>query len=74
MLKTGLILMIMGMGMVFMFLTILYFVVLLMGKVMGFLDKIMPAEQVTAATATSNSGSNSAEIAVAIAAAKSRLG
>ncbi len=71
MLKTGLILMIMGMGMVFMFLTILYFVVLLMGKVMGFLDKIIPQETVAAAAA-GTSGSSNAEIAVAIAAAKSR--
>lgn len=73
MLKTGLILMVMGMGMVFMFLTILYFVVLLMGKVIGFLDKIMPAETIAAA-ATPSAGGNNAEIAIAIAAAKSRLG
>lgn len=72
MLKTGLILMVMGMGMVFMFLTILYFVVLFMGKIMGFLDKIMPTEQVMAAA--TGSGNNDLEIAVAIAAAKSRLG
>ena len=71
MLKTGLILMVMGMGMVFMFLTILYFVVLLMGKVMGFLDKIMPSETPAAAAVSAN---NDAEIAIAIAAAKSRLG
>ena len=71
MLKTGLILMVMGMGMVFMFLTILYFVVLLMGRVMGFLDKIMPAEAPAAAAVPT---SDDAEIAVAIAAAKSRLG
>lgn len=72
MLKSGLILMVLGMGMVFIFLTILYFVVLLMGKVMGFLDKIMPVE--TAAALPSSSGSSDAEIAIAIAAAKSRLG
>ena len=72
MLKTGLILMVMGMGMVFMFLTILYFVVLFMGKIMGFLDKIMPPE--TAIAATSGGGNTDVEVAVAIAAAKSRLG
>jgi len=71
MLKTGLILMVMGMGMVFMFLTILYFVVLMMGRVMGFLDKIMPAEAPAAAAVSTG---DDAEIAVAIAAAKSRLG
>lgn len=72
MLKSGLILMVIGMGMVFIFLTILYFVVLLMGKVMGFLDKIMPAE--VAATTAAAPSTSSAEIAIAIAAAKSRLG
>ena len=72
MLKSGLILMILGMGMVFTFLTILYFVVLLMGKVIGFLDKIMPAE--TAVAASNPTGNNNVEIAIAIAAAKSRLG
>jgi len=62
------------MGMVFIFLTILYFVVLFMGKIMGFLDKIMPAEPVAVASTGAGGSSSDVEVAIAIAAAKSKLG
>lgn len=72
MLNEGLILMSVGMGTVFSFLVILWFAVMVMSKIVLFLNKIFPEQtQVAVATKTVNQD-NGAELAIAIAAAKIR--
>lgn len=71
MLKEGLVLMCTGMGTVFSFLVILWFAVSIMGKVVGYLNKIFP-EQIQSAAAPVKAALSDVEIAIAIAAAKLR--
>ena len=71
MLNEGLTLMATGMGTVFSFLVILWLAVSIMGKVVGWLNKIFP-EEVQAAPAAVNAGTGDVELAIAIAAAKLR--
>lgn len=69
MLNEGLILMSVGMGTVFSFLIILWFAVMMMSKVVLYLNKIFP-EAVKETAAPVKAANNDVEIAVAIAAAK----
>ena len=69
MLNNGLALMATGMGTVFSFLIILWFAVFLMGKIVGYLNKIFP-EKVETVKNTVKQISNDVEVAIAIAAAK----
>ncbi len=69
MLNNGLALMATGMGTVFSFLIILWFAVSLMGKIVGYLNKIFP-EKVETVKNTVKQISNDVEVAIAIAAAK----
>ena len=69
MLNEGLITMATGMGTVFCFLIILWIAVFLMGKVVGYLNKIFPVAAETAKTTVKNVSSD-VEVAIAIAAAK----
>lgn len=69
MLNIGLALMATGMGTVFSFLIILWFAVSLMGKIVGYLNKIFP-EKVKSVKNTVKQISNDVEVAIAIAAAK----
>ena len=70
MLKEGLILMVVGMGTVYVFLIIMIYVMMLMEKVVIYLNKIMPEEVVEAVKKVSKSKNGNQEIAVAIAAVK----
>lgn len=72
-LKDGLITMCLGMGVVFVFLTILIYAMDIMSKVVGYLNEIFP--EVVAAPAKSkktNTAKEDEQIAVAIAAAVAR--
>lgn len=69
MLKDGMILMLVGMTTVFFFLTILWFSVSLMGKLITYLDKVFPEKSESVPTVKRTSDSDT-EVAVAIAAAK----
>lgn len=69
MLNNGLALMATGMGTVFSFLIILWFAVSLMGKIVGYLNKIFP-EKIESVKNTVKQISNDVEVAIAIAAAK----
>ncbi len=69
MLNQGLTTMATGMGTVFSFLIILWFAVSMMGKIVGYLNKIFP-EAIETAKTTVKQVSADAEVAIAIAAAK----
>ena len=69
MLNEGLATMATGMGTVFSFLVILWIAVSLMGKIVGYLNKIFP-EAVKNVTSTVKQASDDIEVAIAIAAAK----
>lgn len=69
MLNEGLATMAVGMGTVFSFLVILWIVVMGLGKIVAYLNKIFP-EQVQTVTKTVKTVSDDINIAVAIAAAK----
>lgn len=71
MLNEGLTTMAVGMGTVFSFLIVLWVVVSIMGKVVGFLNKIFPEEVKTVTTAVKTVCAD-VEVAIAIAAAKLR--
>lgn len=72
MLNEGLTTMAVGMGTVFSFLVVLWFVVAIMGKVVGFLNKLFPEEVKVAAASAVKSVCADVEVAIAIAAAKLR--
>ena len=69
MLSEGLATMAVGMGTVFSFLVVLWLVVCILGVVVGYLNKIFPAEIQTVKTAVTNVAGD-LEVAIAIAAAK----
>ncbi|MBQ9246806.1 OadG family protein [bacterium] len=69
MLNEGLATMATGMGTVFSFLIILWFAVSLMGKIVGYLNKIFP-EAAQTVTKAVKKVSEDVEVAIAIAAAK----
>lgn len=71
MLNEGLTTMAVGMGTVFSFLIILWAVVAIMGKIVGFLNKLFP-EEVKAVTTAVKTVCADVEVAIAIAAAKLR--
>ena len=71
MLNEGLATMAVGMGTVFSFLIILWAVVALLGKVVGYLNKIFPVEVETVKSAV-KTVTGDLEVAIAIAAAKLR--
>ncbi len=71
MLNEGLTTMATGMGTVFSFLVILWISVSLMGKIVGYLNKIFPEAVKTTAAAVKSTTDN-VEIAIAVAAAKMR--
>ena len=66
----GLSIMAIGMGVVFSFLVLTIFSMIVMSKVVGYLNTIFP--ETTIQTGTSKKSSNDAEIAVAIAVAAAR--
>ena len=72
MIQEGLIVTIVGMGTVFTFLTLLVFAMIIMAKVMVFVNKFMPeeAEKVVAVKKNSNTDE---DVAVAIAVAKLKM-
>ena len=72
MLNEGLTLMAAGMGTVFSFLIILWIAVSIMGKVVGYLNKLFPVEVKAAIPTSDRAVSNDVELAIAIAAAKYR--
>lgn len=69
MLNEGVITMAVGMGTVFCFLAILWHVVMVMGNVVSYLNKIFPAEIQTVAQTVKNAVGD-LDIAIAVAAAK----
>ena len=69
MLNEGLATMAVGMGTVFSFLVILWVVVMMLGKIVAYLNKLFPAE-IETITKTVKAVSDDINIAVAIAAAK----
>ncbi len=69
MLNEGLTTMATGMTTVFSFLVILWFAVSMMGKVVGYLNKIFPEKAETVKTAVKQAAAD-VEVAIAIAAAK----
>lgn len=69
MLNEGVITMAVGMGTVFCFLAILWLVVMVMGNVVSYLNKIFPAEIQTVAQTVKNAVGD-LDIAIAVAAAK----
>jgi len=71
MLNDGIATMAVGMGTVFSFLLILWAVVAFLGVVVGYLNKIFPAE-VQAVTTTVKKVAGDVEVAIALAAAKLR--
>ncbi len=71
MLNEGLTTMAVGMGTVFSFLVILWAVVAIMGKIVGFLNKLFP-EEVKAVTTAVKTVCGDVEVAIAIAAARLR--
>lgn len=71
MLNEGLSLMAVGVGTVFTFIIVLWIAVSIMGKVVGWLNKIFPAEVETVKTVV-NKAKSDVEVAIAIAAAKLR--
>lgn len=71
MLNEGLSLMFVGVGTVLFFLIVLWFAITIMGKVVGWLNKIFP-EQVEAVKTVATKAKSDVEAAIAIAAAKLR--
>ncbi len=71
MLNEGLSIMAVGVGMVMFFLIVLWFAITIMGKVVGWLNKIFP-EQVEAVKTVATKAKSDVEAAIAIAAAKLR--
>lgn len=71
MLSEGLTTMAVGIGTVFAFLIVLWSVVVVLGMIVGYLNKIFPAE-VQAVTTAVKTAAGDLELAVAIAAAKLR--
>ena len=71
MLNEGLSLMFVGVGTVLFFLIVLWFVIFVMGKIVGWLNKVCPAE-VEAVKTVVNKTKSDVEAAIAIAAAKLR--
>ena len=69
MLNEGLTTMVTGMTTVFSFLVILWFVVSVMGKIVGYLNKIFPEEAETVKAAIKQTTAD-VEVAIAVAAAK----
>jgi sodium pump decarboxylase gamma subunit len=71
MLNEGLSIMAVGVGTVMFFLIVLWFAITIMGKVVGWLNKIFP-EQVEQVKTVANNVKSDVEVAIAIAAAKFR--
>lgn len=71
MLNEGVITMAVGMGTVFCFLAVLWLVVMVMGNIISYLNKIFPAE-IQTVTKTVKNAVGDIEIAIAAAAAKCR--
>lgn len=71
MLNEGVITMAVGMGTVFSFLVILWLVVMVMGNIVSYLNKVFPAE-IQTVTKTVKNAVGDIEIAIAAAAAKCR--
>ena len=71
MLNEGLSIMAVGVGTVMFFLIVLWFVINIMGKVVGWLNKVFP-EQVEQVKTVANNVKSDVEVAIAIAAAKFR--
>ncbi len=72
MLQEGLMVTIVGMGTVFMFLTLLVFAMMIMAKIMVYVNKIMP-EETQAPAVVRKENNNEDDIAVAIAVAKLKM-
>lgn len=70
MLENGLIVTIVGMGTVFMFLTLLVFAMSIMSKTVAWVGKFMPEVQETPVTVSTKRASSDEDVAVAIAVAK----
>ena len=71
MLNEGLSIMAVGVGTVMFFLIVLWFAITIMGKVVGWLNKIFP-EQIEQVKTVANNVKSDVEVAIAIAAAKFR--
>ncbi len=70
MLENGLIVTIVGMGTVFMFLTLLVFAMSIMSKTVAWVGKFMPEVQETPVAVSTKRASSDEDVAVAIAVAK----
>lgn len=70
MLKEGLILMVVGMGTVYVFLIIMIYVMMVMEKLVIYLNKIMPEKVAETVKTVSNKKNGNQEVAVAIAAVR----
>ena len=73
MIMDGLIITVAGMGTVFLFLILLVYAMSIMGKVVEYLNKIMPEEVVAPVTVSSRNKSTEDDVAVAIAVAKMNM-
>lgn len=69
----GLIITVAGMGTVFLFLILLVFAMSIMGKIVEYLNKIMPEEVAAPVTVSSRNKSTEDDVAVAIAVARMNM-